>query len=211
MNRFRIKVCGITRPADARLVADLGGDMIGMIFYKGSPRFVTKATAGKIIADLSPLVSRVGVFVEEKIEIMLRLADSLQLDFIQLHGHSSDRVRSRLQREGYKVIQSFPVKSRADFKAIRSCRADLRLLDNQTEREIGGTGRTFDWELKPGRKIANLMLAGGITADNVQKGIGLFQPLVVDVNSGVESRPGIKSRAKLNRFFTECDRIRYGS
>jgi len=93
---------------------------------------------------------------------------------------------------------------------VRS-KADLRLLDHRTDHQRGGTGETFDWSIRPKGKLDNLVLAGGIDVDNVAEGIRLFDPLVVDVNSGVESRPGIKSPSKLKAFFAECDRIRYGT
>jgi phosphoribosylanthranilate isomerase len=210
VRKFRVKVCGITRPSDARLVVELGGDMIGMIFFLGSPRFVSRVAARRITAALPPVVSRVGVFVDEKPDIMLRFAESLRLDFIQLHGQQPARVISRLQKEGYSVIQAVPIYRRADFRRVLTCRADLCLLDHQTEKAVGGTGETFDWSLTPPRKLGNLVLAGGISIHNVRRGVRLFDPLVIDVNSGVENSPGVKSPAKLRRFFRECDRIRYG-
>jgi len=210
MKRIRVKVCGITRPSDALLATELGADMIGLIFYRKSSRWVTQTQARRIIAELPPIVSRVGVYVDEDIDTILRRASKLHLDFIQLHGREPKSYITRLQREGLKVIRSFSVKKRSDYRDVVASRADLCLLDNSTDAKLGGTGSTFDWTLIPPRKIPNLVLAGGINADNVSKGVKLFGPLVVDVNSGVEMRPGEKSRAKLKRFFEKCDRMRYG-
>lgn len=211
MKRFRVKVCGITRPKDARLAVELGADMIGMIFYRRSPRFINQKLAGQIVRAIPPVVSWVGVFVDEPIEKMLRLADRLCLDCVQLHGNESAECVSRLQQEGYRVIKAFRIRRQKDYQRVVQSRADLCLLDHATEHQKGGTGVAFDWRIRPKRKIGNLVLAGGISADNVARGVKLFDPVMVDVNSGVESKPGVKSTARLKAFFAECDRIRYGA
>lgn len=211
MRRFRVKVCGVTRPQDAMLAAGVGADMIGLIFYRRSPRSVSVAQASRIVRSLPPVVLRVGVFVDESTERMLRIGRHLKLDFIQLHGQESNTVVRRLQREGFRVIKAFPISSVKDYVEVGRSKADLRLLDHRTDYQRGGTGKTFDWSIRPRGKLVNLVLAGGIDVDNVAEGIRLFDPLVVDVNSGVESRPGIKSASKLKAFFAECDRIRYGT
>ena len=211
MKRFRVKVCGLTRPQDAHLASELGVDMIGLIFYRRSPRFVTRRLAGGIVRTLPPTVARVGVFVDESLEKILLLADRLRLDYIQLHGDEPAGHITGLQKRGYRVIKAFAIQSRKDYQAVEQCRADLRLLDHRTRTMAGGTGQAFDWALRPRRKLKNLVLAGGINTDNVADGVRLFDPLVVDVSSGVESGPGIKSAAKLKAFLAECDRIRYGS
>jgi phosphoribosylanthranilate isomerase len=211
MKKFRIKVCGITRPEDADLVARLGGDMVGFIFYTRSPRFVSKQQALKILAVLPPVVARVGVFVANGIDRILRGAERLHLDYVQLHGEVAPSQIVQVQKEGYRVIRSFSIRERADYNPVLASLADLCLLDHQTDQLPGGTGQAFDWSLRPPRKIPNLMLAGGITVKNVRRGVKLFDPMVIDVNSGVESTPGTKSAAKLRRFFKECDRLRYGN
>jgi len=211
MKRFRVKVCGVTRTRDAVLAAELGADMIGLIFYRRSPRMVTVSQATQIIRGLPPVVRRVGVFVDESVEKMLRIGRRLQLDFIQLHGGESTRLVRRLQSEGFRVIKAFSISSAGDYAPLVRSKADLRLLDHRTEYQLGGTGETFDWSIRPKGKLDNLVLAGGIDVDNLAEGIRLFDPLVIDVNSGVESRPGIKSSSKLKAFFAECDRIRYGT
>ena len=210
MMKFQIKVCGITRTADAELVAKLGGDMIGMIFYRRSPRFVTQRCAATICQMLPSTVDRVGLFVDEETGRIIRIADRLQLDYVQLHGGEPASAIKRLQRHGLKVIKAFAIKSKEDYRAVHKCTADLILLDNCSVGKKGGTGATFDWSVKPGRSIPNLVLAGGITADNVEDGVNRFSPLVVDVNSGVETSPGLKSKAALSKFFKQCDRLRYG-
>ncbi len=210
MRKFRVKVCGITRPQDGRLAAELGADMIGLIFYRKSPRFVSQVNAAKILKTLPPIVARVGLFVDESFEIVLKTAERHTLDYIQLHGNENAAYVKRIQKAGFRVIKSFTIGTRADYRAVTISPADICLLDNRTDERPGGTGETFDWSIKPLKKISNLMLAGGVTARNVVDGVKTFNPLIVDVNSGVESNPGIKSAAKLKAFFKECDRIRYG-
>ena len=210
MRHFHVKVCGITRRKDAVLAAELGADMIGMIFYSGSLRCVSISSAQKIVQHLSPTVDRVGVFVNERIEKMLSIARRLRLDYIQLHGDEKTKDILMLKKYGLKVIKGYSVSSQADYAKLYLSKADLVLVDNVTPKERGGTGERFDWRLTPPTRIANLMLAGGISIDNVEEGIRIFDPLVVDVNSGVETRPGIKSAEKLKRFFEKCDQLRYG-
>lgn len=204
MSYMRVKVCGITRPKDALIAAQLGADMIGMIFFRGSSRHIDKQGARKIIDALPPTVERVGLFVNEPIDKLLGLAGRLRLDWIQLHGQESDAVIRKIQRGGFKVIKAFSIGKDTDWKRIASSPADLRLLDHGT----GGTGQRFDWKSYPSRKIDRLVLAGGINSQNVSSGIRKFRPLVVDVNSSVESAPGIKSKMKLEMFFRVVNRAR---
>ncbi len=211
MKRLRIKVCGMMRPEDAALVAKLGADMVGMIFYRKSPRFINQKRANEIIRAMPTTVGRVGVFVDEEIDRIIQVADKLKLDYVQLHGHESVSQIAELQKHGHRVIKAFAIAKADDYEAVISSTADLCLLDRRTKKQQGGTGKQFDWGIRPRRKLSNLVLAGGISAANVAEGVRLFDPLVVDVNSGVESQPGVKSVRKLRRFFAECDRIRYGA
>ena len=198
---FKIKVCGMTRPSDALTAVSLGADMIGMIFYRRSPRRVSQATAMKIRKVLPATVQAAGVFVEHDVDRIARTAERLRLDFVQLHGQYTTGDVRRLQSLGLKVIRVHHIGSATDYRAVYRDRADLVLLDNRSDTAVGGTGQRFDWGLKPPRLIANLVLAGGISVDNVEEGVRQFRPLVVDVNSGVENSPGIKSPAKLKRLF----------
>ncbi|MFQ6008001.1 MAG: N-(5'-phosphoribosyl)anthranilate isomerase [Candidatus Zixiibacteriota bacterium] len=210
MKPFHIKVCGITRVKDALLAAELGADMIGIIFYCGSPRYVSVSVAQKIVQHLSPTVERVGVFVNERVDRILKIVRQLRLDYVQLHGGETTKDILALKRNGVKTIKAFFISSKADYKELNSSNADLVLIDNVTTGQRGGTGQRFDWGLKPPRKIRNLILAGGISVDNVEEGLRVFDPLVVDVNSGVEVKPGVKSAEKLRLFFQKCNQLRYG-
>jgi phosphoribosylanthranilate isomerase len=210
MKRFAVKVCGITRAQDASLAARSGADMIGLIFYRRSPRFVSLGQAEAILKVVPPLVHRVGVFVDEDPRHVVAIAQKLQLDFVQVHGSISGLQIGFIRRAGFKVIRSFTVRREIDYSAVEKSPADLKLLDNSSAGLPGGTGRVFDWSINPRRRIVRLMIAGGITRDNVAEAVRIFRPTAIDVNSGVESRPGIKSSAKLRAFMERCNEIRYG-
>lgn len=204
MNYFQVKVCGITRPKDALIAAELGTDMIGLNFYRGSKRFVTVAQAIKIIEAIPPTVDLVGVFVDQPENSALRIALKLRLNWIQLHGNETEAAVSRFQRAGFKVIKAFTIDTITDWKKVARSAADLRLLDNGR----GGTGKQFDWTNVPMKRIPNVVLAGGVNAQNLLEGLREVRPGVVDVNSGVELSPGIKSKAKLEKFFKVVNRAR---
>jgi len=206
---FRIKVCGITHVDDALSAAELGADMIGMIFYRPSPRFLTVKKARAILQSLPPTVRPVGVFVDESLERVISLGTRLRLDFIQLHGNEPVGHVRALQKAGLGVIKAFHVRTQADYRRLYMSRADLVLIDNASSELPGGTGRAFDWSVRPPRPISNLVLAGGLSARNVAEGVKRFKPLVVDVNSGVEDSPGVKSHIKMREFFKMCNRLRY--
>ncbi len=208
MNRFAVKVCGMTRPRDARLAAELGADMIGLIFYRRSPRFVSIATARKIIEVIPATVTPVGVFVDTPAEHLLEITRRLRLGFGQLHGAYSVADERMLRRAGLRTIRV--LHGAPDMSKAHPERSDLLLIDNRSDNAVGGTGKPFDWSVKIPKRINNLVLAGGIDADNVTEGIERFKPVMIDVNSGVESRPGIKSERKLRHFFEVCNKLRYG-
>ncbi len=209
MRHFKIKVCGLTRASDASLAARLGADMVGVIFARKSPRFVGKRDAARILSAIPATVARVGVFVNEDIDRILKTAATLRLDFAQLHGDETAADIKALRREGLRVIRAFPVERQSDWKRLLTCKADLVLADNRAAGKPGGTGEAFNWSLKPPRALRNLVLAGGLNSDNVAAGVCAMRPLVVDVNSGVESSPGVKSLSKLKRFFKMCNELRY--
>ena len=211
MKHFQIKVCGITCEKDALLAARLGADMLGFIFYRKSPRYISAAAAKKIIEKIPSTIDRVGVFVDADLNTLLKTASRLKLDYLQLHGTTSNTMIKKLQKSGHRVISAFHIASKADYQKLLACSADIVQLDNSTISKPGGTGQRFDWNIRPKQIAANLMLSGGISADNVLEGLRIFSPVIVDVNSGVETSPGIKSEKKLKHFFNICNRIRYGA
>jgi len=211
MNHFRIKVCGITRLEDALLADRLGADMLGFVFYKNSPRYMTIEKTKKIISKLPPTIDKVGVFIEPTVGLVLKTVKALDLDYAQIHGEKNTSLIAKLKQQRIKVIESFHVTKAADYKRVAKSKVDIVQFDNRTKGPAGGTGKRFDWSIKPPRKIPNLMLAGGINSENVAEGVRIFKPLIIDVNSGVETSPGIKSEAKLKYFFKVCNGLRYGA
>ena len=211
MKHFQIKVCGITRPGDALLAARLGADMLGFIFYEKSPRYIAVTAAKNIIDKLPATIDRVGVFVDADLDTLLKTADRLKLDYLQLHGKTTNSMIKKLKTSGLRVIQAFHIESKSDYKKAAASIADILQLDNSATDKPGGTGQKFDWNIRPKSIIPNLMLSGGISADNILEGIRMFSPIIVDVNSGVEISPGKKSEKKLKQFFSICNKIRYGT
>ncbi len=207
---FQIKVCGITRPQDAKLASQLGADMIGLILYKKSPRFVSRQEALNIVREVPVTVDKVGVFVNETADNMLKATEKLDLQYVQIHGGIDRMAIKQLQKQGVRVIEAFGVDDGTRWSDLARSRADLILADNASKDSWGGTGQTFDWAKARGALPPNLVLAGGLDADNVAEAVHTFNPLLVDVNSGVESRPGTKSKPKLKNFFTVCNNLRYG-
>ena len=167
MKYFNIKVCGLTRPSDAKLAVDLGTNMLGMIFYKRSPRYVTIKNALEIVKVIPPTVSRVGVFVDTPIDQIFKIANKLSLDFIQFQGDYKNKDIIKARKAGFKTIQVYHILNKKDYDNIYKSKADLVLLDNKTANLPGGTGERFDWGIKPPRKIKNLMLAGGVNSKNI--------------------------------------------
>ncbi len=207
--KYRIKICGITRTSDVKLVSTLGADMIGMIFYRRSPRFVSIPSAKEISKVSSPIIQKVGVFVNEENDRILEIAHKVGLDWVQLHGNESASDINYIKKHHLKVIKAFKIASKSDWNIVLKCRADLVLVDNMKADSQGGTGESFDWAIRPKQKISNLVLAGGLSADNLSEGIKLFKPAMVDLNSGVESSPGIKSAKKLKEIFRLCRRLQF--
>ena len=202
----RIKICGITNLEDALLVSELGADALGFIFYPESPRKVAPAAARAIIAQLPPLVTTVGVFVDEDAAAVRELAARVGLDWVQLHGQESPEYCRSL---GRRVIKGFRVQDEHSLTALAAYRgaAQALLLDTYKKGQIGGTGETFDWALaREAQKYGPIILAGGLNPENVARAIETAQPQAVDVASGVETAPGKKDPEKLERFFAAIRR-----
>ena len=202
----QIKVCGLTRAQDALLAASLGANALGFIFYPASPRSVTPAQAKAILKQVPRLVASVGVFVDTGVEEINQIAQEVGLDRIQLHGNYTVQDQSRLQRFSYRV---FRPKDATDAALVRAQPDQMLLLDAWHPEQHGGTGQTTDWgwakdlacsEVSPGVK-RQVILAGGLSPDNVAEAIRQVQPAAVDVASGVEASPGIKDPQRLHAFF----------
>ncbi len=198
----RVKICGITAWDDARLSVDLGASALGFNFYPPSPRAISPADAWSIIRRLPPFVEAVGVFVNWPPLLVASLARALRLHTVQLHGAESPEEVASLART-HRVIKA--VRVGRGFRAaelVRYRRADAILLDGFARGLHGGTGRTLDWDLaRTSRRYGRIILAGGLTPENIAEAIRAAEPYAVDVASGVEARPGRKDPARLRALF----------
>ena len=191
----KIKICGLSRPADIEAANTLKPDYIGFVFAKASKRFVSPEQAAALRRALLPGISAVGVFVNESLDIIVRLLDSGVIDLAQLHGAESFEDVGALKRKTVKpVIQAFRVASPADVARAEASPADWILLDNGA----GGTGQTFDWSLVAGVQ-RDYFLAGGLSPENVKEAIAACRPFAVDASSGLETE-GVKDALKMAAY-----------
>jgi phosphoribosylanthranilate isomerase len=198
----RVKICGITNPEDAAAALDAGADALGFVFHRKSPRYVEPPVVKSIVAGLPPFILTVGVFVNEEPKIVRDLMDSCGLVLAQLHGEESAGYCETL---GRPVIKAIGLKDRASLLALAEYkgRAQVRgfLLDAFVPGVYGGTGQTTDWSVAAEiAKAVTVILAGGLTPDNVATAVAVVKPYAVDVSSGVEASPGKKDHAKIRAF-----------
>ncbi len=197
----RIKICGITTPADAELLAEMDVEAVGLNFYPKSPRYVTPAQARELVRLLCQFVAPIGVFVSDDWHYVRAVSTELGLRAEQTYSDSPPPDPLAL----YAHIPAFRVKDTADLDHIRqfvaACKPAAVLVDSFVAGEMGGTGHRAPWELligfDPGVPV---ILAGGLTPDNVADAIRTVRPWGVDVASGVESSPGVKDPAKVRAF-----------
>jgi phosphoribosylanthranilate isomerase len=199
----RVKICGVSDPADARRVADLGAWALGMIFWPQSPRACSLETAETIGADLHRRLKVVGVFVNASLDEVAATADRCNLAVVQLHGDEGPAYcREVARRTGAKVMKAVRVRDAAQLHDLQRFHTDFHLLDAYSPRTPGGTGETFDWELaRRHPRTPPVVLSGGLDPENVGAAIETARPFAVDVASGTEAAPGRKDPAKLTAFF----------
>ncbi|TWR88255.1 phosphoribosylanthranilate isomerase [Pseudomonas saxonica] len=199
MSVVRSKICGITRIEDALAAVAAGADAIGFVFYAKSPRAVTAVQARAIIAALPPFVTTVGLFVNASACELNETLDAVPLDLLQFHGDETPK-----QCEGYHrpYIKALRVKAGDDIAGACHAYASASgiLLDAYVEGVPGGTGQAFDWSLIPQGLSRPIILAGGLTVDNVVQAIAQVRPYAVDVSGGVEKSKGIKDHDKIRDF-----------
>jgi len=202
----RVKICGITAWEDARWCVDLGASALGFNFYPSSPRAISPADAWSIIRRLPPFVEAVGVFVNWPPQVVDAMARALRLGSVQLHSAESPAEVIELSRK-HRVIKAISVKPGFRVASVKRYQAaDAILLDGFSRGLHGGTGRRLDWKLaRDAGRYARIILAGGLTPENVTEAIRVARPYGVDVASGVETRPGRKDLAKLRAFFTAAE------
>ncbi|WCJ58906.1 phosphoribosylanthranilate isomerase [Fontisphaera persica] len=194
----RIKICGITSAADAQAAVAAGADALGFVFYEKSPRYVTPAQAREIMAGLPPLVVRVGVMVNPAAELVQQAVQA-GIQVLQFHGEETPEV---CRQQAVPVIKGFRLQDELSLLGCREYTGLPWLLDSYVAGQAGGTGAVFNWELAVKAKASNpvIILAGGLTPDNVAEAVRRVRPYAVDVSSGVESAPGKKDAAKMRAF-----------
>lgn len=201
----RIKICGLTSPQAAEHAVEAGAWAVGMVFWPGSPRAVSLQAAAEIAAPVRRRCELVGLFVNAKLDEVVGTAEAVGLSWVQLHGSEGPSFCEAVaRRAGVKVIKAARIQARADVQAIDAFRnVDAHLLDAYRRGVPGGTGETFDWALAGERRSdVPLVLAGGLSPENVAAGIEQTRPWAVDVSSGVESAPGVKDPARVEAFIT---------
>lgn len=197
--RTRVKICGITRVEDARSAIEYGADAIGLVFLEGSPRHVTLEQAVRITAAVAPFVTVVGLFVDASPSGVRHVLEHVPLALLQFHGHESN---DDCNRYGLPFIKSVAMKPDTNLRAQIRAYPDAGgiLLDAWLPQSHGGGGQTFDWTQVSHDLEAPVILAGGLTADNIAAAIRQVRPYAVDVSSGVESGKGIKSAGMISAF-----------
>jgi phosphoribosylanthranilate isomerase len=197
--RTRVKICGITRLEDALFAIEQGADALGFVFYEKSPRYISPSDAANICNQLPVFVERVGLFVNEVASTVEDITKQVGLTLLQFHGIEDEAYCARFTTNYMKAIR---VKDRQDvitaFRQYPSSRTIL--LDTYVAGVPGGTGQSFDWNVIPVDKVSRVILAGGLSADNVKNAIVQLQPYGVDISGGVEAAPGIKSFDKIQSF-----------
>ena len=203
----KIKICGITNKIDALAASELGVDMLGFVFYKKSKRYVAPSMAEDIINELPPFIGRVGIFVDEAREDVIKIAEDVGLDMLQFHGKESPEYCASF-RDEYKVIKAFRVNTKSDLRTVNDYDTDYYLFDAYKSNCAGGTGETFDWNiLKDFEILKPFILSGGLDPDNVYLAIKELAPYAVDVSSGVESAPGKKDARLLKKFVANVRKV----
>jgi phosphoribosylanthranilate isomerase len=196
----KVKVCGITNPEDGAFAVESGADAIGFVFAK-SPRKLSVEQAREIATTLPDSILKVGVFVDEEPEEVLRIAHEVGLDFAQLHGDESPETVTFLREGGVKVMKALRVRDADSLAALDRYGADLIMLDAWSEKVRGGTGERFDWALAKSLKgRGNIVVSGGLGPENVREAISFFEPYGVDASSSLEETPGMKDGERVRRF-----------
>ncbi|KPK12782.1 MAG: N-(5'-phosphoribosyl)anthranilate isomerase [Acidithiobacillales bacterium SG8_45] len=202
--RIRAKICGITREQDALAAAENGADAIGLVFHKPSPRHISIETAVTIASVVPPFVTRVGLFVDAEVAAIEAVLGSGCVDLLQFHGNESPED---CRRFGLPYIKAVAMREGVILPEIAEHYADAAglLVDAYVPGMEGGSGQTFDWSRIPASPGKPVILAGGLTPENVAEAIHQVRPYAVDVSSGVESSKGIKDAARIATFMREVN------
>ena len=202
----KVKICGITNLEDALLSAKFGADALGFNFYEKSPRYIAPEKAREIIKELPQEILKVGVFVNEDLKKIVRIAETAKLDALQLHGEETPEfVRQLKQKTNLELIKAFRVSPDFAPEDVLNYETDAILLDAYSPKEHGGTGETFDWEIakKVQEIFPKMYLAGGLNHENVIRAIYDTKAFAVDVCSGIEIEKGLKDKIELINFVSK--------
>jgi len=202
----KVKICGITDLQDALAAIDLGAHALGFNFYRKSPRYIEPTQAKSLVEALPPLISLVGIFVDEySPDRVVNIAHGVGIDSVQLHGSESPEYVRKLA--GFRVIKAFRVDEQFKIEQIANYPVHAFLLDGHRAGYLGGTGKTFDWDLAlASKRYGRLILAGGLSSENIFEAVRRTNPYAVDVCSSIESQPGKKDLNKMKDLFGEVDR-----
>jgi phosphoribosylanthranilate isomerase len=200
----RVKICGVTTAADALACVDLGADALGVNFVPSSPRYVSEEAARSIVKAVGDRLLVVAVVADLPLERMRALRDATGVGCLQLHGSETAADLTALLPHAYKAVR---VAGPQDVAIAESMPGDYVMVDARVKGALGGTGHTFDWSLVVGlARTRKLVLAGGLTPDNVAAAVATVHPWCVDVASGVESAPGVKDLDKVRAFIQAARR-----
>lgn len=195
----KVKICGITSPADAQAAVQAGADALGLMFFPASPRYISLETAQDIVRSLPPYVLRTGVFADATPSEVFAAIQCCQLNLLQFHGAETPEFCLQF---GVMSMKAFRVKNGDSLASMSAYQTDAFLLDSHVAGKAGGTGETFNWDLAlEAKKFGKpIFLAGGLTPQNVAEAVRKVQPFGVDVSSGVEASPGKKDARKMEEF-----------
>lgn len=204
VRQTRVKICGITTPEQAKWVVDAGADAIGLVFYPSSTRHLSVAAAQQIARSVPAFVTVVALFRNASVGVVRQVCKLVQPDMLQFHGNETAEFCEQFDRPWIKAL------GMSDHDAAAAVLAEAQkfpnarglLLDSHGEAKAGGSGATFDWKLIPEQLRGRFILAGGLTPYNVASAVSAAQPWAVDVSSGVENTPGIKSLDKIQAFIS---------
>ena len=202
----KVKICGITNIEDAQAAVYCGAWALGFVFYKQSPRAISPWKARKIISQLPPFVTPVGVFVNQKEGAVKDIARFCGLNTLQFHGDEKPEYCRRFHQ--YFVIKAFRVKEDFNISSLSEYKVSAYLFDSHQKGVYGGSGEKFNWDIIAGKKIDKpVILSGGLNPENVRDAIKFVKPYALDVSSGVEKEPGKKDEKLLKLFFEKTSQL----
>ncbi|MFL6528021.1 MAG: phosphoribosylanthranilate isomerase [Chthoniobacterales bacterium] len=203
--KTRVKICGITNAPDAVVAIECGADALGWNFFRGSKRFIPPERATAIIRELPKPVAHVAILVNPTFDEALALGDSGTFTALQLHGTETPTFCARLSARGVRFAKAIPVTADGAVEPIAAFATDIIVLDSIVQDQFGGTGVAVPWqvarELRDREGAIRIVLAGGLTPENVCEAIRVVRPFGVDVTTAVEAAPGRKEHARLRAFF----------